>query len=126
LASDADAPQVALAVAGLWTEIENALSPIIGRRGVAALYNRSLSLGGREQPWLADGHHNGLAAVDTSALQAALSLRAPMVAARAAAAHLTCFHDLLASLIGPSLTERLLESVWATAPNAPDTRDKST
>jgi hypothetical protein len=107
---------VAAAVAATWAEIDDLLNPIIGRRGVAALYNRSLHLSEREHTWLGEGHAGSLAALNTEALQRALSLRPPMAAAQAAAAQLQSFHDLLSSLVGPSLTKHLLGSVWASAP----------
>ena len=45
LVSDgADAEQLADAIVAMWLEIDQALHPIIGHRGVAALYNRSLHL----------------------------------------------------------------------------------
>jgi hypothetical protein len=45
-------------------------------------------------------------------------------AAAAGALVLQTFHDLLASLVGPSLAERLLRPAWAilmSGPSAPDT-----
>ena len=51
----ADAEQVADAIVAIWLEIDQALNPIIGHRGVAALYNRSLNLTAAAHPWLAVG-----------------------------------------------------------------------
>ena len=67
-----DAEQVADAIVAIWLEIDQALHPIIGHRGVAALYNRSLHLTAAAYPWLAMGQHGVPAAVDPSALRAAL------------------------------------------------------
>ena len=44
LTSDEAAPEVADTVVAIWLEIDQALHPIIGHRGVAALYDRSLNL----------------------------------------------------------------------------------
>lgn len=113
LAVGADAEQVADAILAVWAEIDQALNPIIGHRGVAALYNRSLNLTAARYPWLAAGHQGVLAAVDLGALKAALAQRAPAEAAVGGSALLQSFHALLCSLVGASLTDRLLVSVWA-------------
>jgi hypothetical protein len=116
---------VADAVLAVWLEADSALHPIIGRRGVAALYNRSLRLSEAGHPWLSEGHLVNLSALDTSALKAALSRHLPHEAALAGAAHLQTFQSLLASLVGSLLTERLLGSSWASAPRDPPAQDTS-
>ena len=109
---DASAGQIADAIGAIWQEIDQSLHPVIGHRGVAALYNRSLHLAAADYPWLAMGHQGVLAAVDPSALKAALEQQAAAEAAIAGLALFQSFHDLLASLVGASLTDRLLHSVW--------------
>lgn len=113
LGAGADASQVADAVDAVWREIDQALHPIVGHRGVVALYNRSLTLAAARHPWLAAGHLGALAAIDASALRAALVQQPPAEAAAGGGALLQSFRDLLSSLIGASLTERLLHPVWA-------------
>jgi hypothetical protein len=108
----ADAEQVAGAIVAIWLEIDQALHPIIGRRGVAALYNRSLSLTAAAYPWLPIGQTGIPAAVDPSALRSALAQQAAVEAAAGGSALFQSFHELLASLVGTALTERLLRSVW--------------
>jgi hypothetical protein len=125
LAADASASQVADAVLAVWLEIDGALHPIIGRRGVAALYNRSLRLSEAGHPWLSEGHLGNLSALDTGTLKATLSRHLPHEAAQAGAAHLQTFQGLLVSLVGPLLTERLLGSVWASAPSDPAAQDSA-
>lgn len=49
---EADAARIADAIVALWEQLESALAPIIGRRGVAALYKRSLYLAAAAYPWL--------------------------------------------------------------------------
>ena len=49
-------------------------------------------------------------AVDT--LLAWLAMRSPTEALESGDAYLQTFHDLLVTLIGSSLTERLLRTVW--------------
>ncbi|MDP1899679.1 MAG: hypothetical protein Q8K96_04415 [Rubrivivax sp.] len=112
LDDDATAAQIAAAVGTLWLELEAALSPIIGLRGVAALGQRSLHLASAAYPWLATGQPGGPAALDATSLMPVLAARSSDQAAAAASLLLQTFHELLASLIGPSLTERLLGPVW--------------
>ena len=122
---DASAGQIADAIAALWQEIDAALHPVIGHRGVAALYNRSLHLAAAGHPWLAIGHQGTPAAVDLSTLKAALEQQAAAEAAAGGLARFESFHDLLASLVGASLTDRLLHSVWARSAGASPAQDTS-
>lgn len=116
----ADAEQVADAIVALWLEIEQALHPIIGHRGVAALYNRSLHLTAVAYPWLAIDHPGFPAAVDPSALRSALVQQTAAEAATGGSALFLTFHELLASLVGASLTDRLLRYVWThSSPGSP-------
>jgi hypothetical protein len=125
LPADADAGQVADAVASIWRDIDQALHPIVGHRGVLALYNRSLALASVHHPWLAAGHLGALAAIDASALRAALVQQPPAEAAAGGSALLQRFRELLSSLIGASLTDRLLRPVWAPTPGASPLEDAS-
>lgn len=93
--------------------IDVALSPIIGQRGVAMLYKRSLYLVIPAHPWLAGTHEGGHATIDLAALESVFAQQSNHHAAAAGGAFLQTFHELLSSLIGPSLTERLLRPVWA-------------
>ena len=121
----AHAGQVADAVAAIWREIDQALHPIIGHRGVAALYQRSLSLSAAAYPWLAMEQRGIPAAVDPAALHAALVQQTGAEAAAGGNALFHSFHQLLASLVGASLTERLLRSVWDHSPGAAPAQDTS-
>ena len=108
----ADAEQVADAIVAIWLEIDQALHPIIGHRGVAALYNRSLHLTAVAYPWLAIHQPAVPAVVDPSGLRAALVRQTAAEAAGGGSALFQTFHELLSSLVGASLTDRLLRSVW--------------
>jgi hypothetical protein len=123
LSVDASAEQVAETVVAVWLEIERALNPVIGHRGVGALYNRSLKLASPAYPWLAIGPPDVLAAVDLQALKATLAQQAAVEAAAGGGALFHAFHGLLASLVGDSLTERLLRSVWAPSAGASPAQD---
>lgn len=125
VAEEASAEQVADASAAIWHEIDQALHPIIGHRGVAALYNRSLHLTAAAYPWLATGHRGLATEVDPSALKAALVQRAAAEAAAGSIALFQSFHGLLAGLIGASLTDRLLRSVWTRSADDSPAQDTS-
>jgi hypothetical protein len=110
----ADAARITDAVIATLQEIEAALAPIVGQRGVAALYKRSIFLASAAHPWLADSHDGGMqAAIDLAPLKAALAQQTSSDAAAGGTALFLTFHGLLGSLVGPGLTERLLHSVWA-------------
>ncbi len=111
-ARDADAGRVADAATSTWRRVEAALSRIIGKRGVAALYQRSLYLARADHPCLAAAHEGALQPGDFTALRTALAGQSSPNAATASQALLQTFRGLLANLIGDALTERLLKSVW--------------
>ena len=121
----ADAEQVADAIVAIWLEIDQALHPIIGHRGVAALYNRSLHLTAVAYPWLAIDQPAIPAAVDPAGLRSALVQQAAAEAAAGGSALFLRFHELLASLVGASLTDRLLRSVWAPSSTVSPAQDNS-
>ena len=119
----ANAAQVADAIFAVWAEIDDALTPILGSRGVAALYMRSLHLAGKAHPWLAAPDEGEPPAVGPAALKSALARHSSSAAAAGGSAFLQTFHELLASLVGASLTERLLRSVWAAPSSGPHKQD---
>jgi len=123
VAEDASAEQIAGAIVAIWQEIDQALHPIIGHRGVAALYNRSLHLTSAAHPWLTIGHLGATAAIDPSALQAALARQDAAEAAGGGIALFQQFRELLARLVGSGLTDRLLHSVWARSAGASPVQD---
>lgn len=125
ITEDVDVEQIADAVVAVWLEIDQTLHPIIGHRGVAALYNRSLKLTAAAYPWLAMGHPGLLAAPDPAALKGALMQHTATDAAAGGSALFQTFHELLASLVGASLTERLLSCVWASLSGAAAAQDTS-
>ncbi len=109
-----DSAQIAEAVAAACREIDIALNPIIGPRGVAALFKRSLHLTSRVHSWVAgtpEGIHTDM---NIATLKSVLAKRSSADAAVGGGLFLETFNDLLTDRIGPSLTERLLRSVWAT------------
>ena len=108
----ADAGQIAAVVTTAMGAIETSLSPIIGGGGVVAMYRRSLLLARASHPWLtsSDSTRNE---IDLGALRSLLAGQDAAGATSAGGALLQTFCDLLASLVGNSLSERLLCKVWA-------------
>jgi len=109
----ADAAQLADAMISTWLEIDAALRPILGQGGVAALYRRSLHLSIPAFPWLAGAHDGVHGVMDLVTLKAVLSQQSSADAAAGGNTFFKMFHELLTSLVGHSLTERLLRAVWA-------------
>ncbi len=110
-----DAAHVGVALGTIWHGIERALSPILGKRGVAALYHRSLHVAGATYPWL-DERHDGVPLVfDVETLKSAVVQQSAADAVAGGTSLILAFCELLASLIGPSLTERLLRPLLVDA-----------
>jgi hypothetical protein len=113
-ASAGDTPrQLVDLVVDSWSRIDAALKPIVGSRAVAMLLKRSLFLTGSAHPWLAEGANELPEVMDLDALRRLLAGRTSVDVAAAGGLLLKTFEALLASLVGSSLTERLLRSVWA-------------
>lgn len=92
-----------------WQRIEAVLAPVIGRRGVAAIYGRSLALTRRLFPWLpAPTTDATTGCIAHTPLHAALASRPDLESAAAEAALQQSFREVLASLVGAPLARRLL------------------
>jgi hypothetical protein len=111
LAGCTDGEQVGRRLASLWQDIDDALQPIIGPRGVLSLYRRSLHVAALRHPWLASGADDNGSRPELTALPALFGRHGSGEAMAAGAAMLESFLTLLVSLIGASLCERLLRSV---------------
>lgn len=111
LEGQVDGAQIAGVIVRTWVDIDGALSPVLGKRGVAALYKRSLHLSGSAHGWLSDIQVGPITAIDFEVLQKAFADQSNSEAASAATAMLRAFCDLLVSLVGISLTGRLLSPV---------------
>jgi hypothetical protein len=121
----ADSTQIATGAVLKWRLVDDALSPIVGHGGVVALFRRAVFLTRQSHAALAllpeapDQPH------DFAALQTLLSQQPSVEAAAIATALQHTFVDLLTHLIGESLTERLLRSVWDKTSSANDAQEKS-
>jgi len=113
-----DARAVAEATLSIWDQVAYRLAPVIGARGVDALFSRSLHLTSAAFPWLAVVGEQGHRDAQLASLKARLAGRETDAATAAASALLATFSELLVTLIGESLTGRLLDPVWAVPPTA--------
>lgn len=119
-----DAPDVGAvldAVVSTWQTMAAQLEPVIGARGVSVLLNRALYLTVKSYPWMKPTNAQE-AAEPMDNLKLRFADRTALEASEAGCALLVTFTELLASLIGESLTERLLACVWQ-APSPPFEQD---
>ena len=107
-----DANAIAEATLSIWHKMAAQLLPMIGTRGVDVLLNRSLYLTGTVSPLLANSVDQGDRATVLANIKTRLAGSQTNTAAEASYTLLTTFSELLISLIGESLTERLLGPVW--------------
>jgi len=124
-AGGADVQQIAGHAAQIWRSVDAALSPIIGQRGVAALFRRSMLLASEAHVSLATALDDADALGGMAAFRATLERQSSAEAIATNGAVLQVFLDLLASLIGESLTDRLLQSLREGPPGGGAAREQS-
>lgn len=112
---------IAACTVELWTAAAQALVPIIGQRGMAALYERSVHLAAAQHRWLDQALGVDGGPPDFSPLATAASEQSPDDAIAAITTLFATFDRLLVTLIGASLTKRLLQPIWD-VPSAGATR----
>jgi hypothetical protein len=117
---ESDANTIAAAAVAQWLQISARLKPVIGSHGVDVLFSRTLYLAARSYPWLGVAGDRQLGAPSVDIVRARLGRQQAPVAAVAGCEFLFIFTELLATLIGDSLTDRLLDPVWALAAPSPD------
>lgn len=110
-AANSDAVAIASKVVAIWRDIDTALSPIIGHRGVAALLNRSIHLTRDTYSWLSSVQEDLAETIDFAAVQLKLSQQTVENIVAVNGALLEKFVGLLTNLIGVSLTERLIQPI---------------
>jgi hypothetical protein len=99
-----------------WEQLAVHLSALIGEAGFCALYSRALSLAGAPSSLREASVSLRATAVLVQQLRDGLLALEPSEACVLNAALLDTFTKLLAGLIGPALTTRLLNSAWADRP----------
>lgn len=117
VAGGAGSREIADAIGAMWSDIESALQPVLGRHGVAALFTRVLHVTAASYPWLAP------APARVAELTARFAAQPPGVVMEAGSALFMNFRELLATLIGSKLSERLLQAAWSTPSSAPSVQD---
>ena len=75
------------------------------------------------RPWLASVYEGAHDRIEPAALKQALAQQSSADAASAGGGLLDTFHELLTSMVGSSLTERLLRSVWDSLRSGPTAQD---
>ena len=107
----ADAKAVADATVFVWERVALQLAPVIGSEGVRALYARSLHLVRSQFPWLSQADQTMRTDSPFANLKPGFSGRNGDDAIAAAIGMFVTFTTVLTTLIGTSLTSRLLAPV---------------
>lgn len=110
---------VADASVGLWLRLAAGLVLLIGDGGFLPLYRRSVQLSAASFPWLQPVSGEALLASDDTrfaGLKRSFDAQDADQASQASAFLLNTFIDMLARLIGETLTIGILRSAWADTP----------
>ncbi|MFC5583239.1 hypothetical protein [Rhodanobacter terrae] len=111
-AESADAVRIAEIAVSIWDDVGEALAPIIGQTSVAVLFKRSVYLTRHTHPCLSIVNEGAVPATGAlAALRVMLAEQDRVEALAVNASMLQNFHQLLISLIGASLSKRLLRPV---------------
>lgn len=108
-----DLSKVADAIASMFEDAQASLVPILGPKGVAALYRRCYFLCAAKHKQLAKTYEHLGVAMDLAELKRLLAINTKDDAVFFGKVFLKTFYQLLATLIGHSLAARLLLDVWA-------------
>lgn len=119
----ATAARIADAVAVVCQDIERSLTPVMGPGGVAALFLRSLYLARTSHGWISSPSAAPASRVDLSIFLALVAQQTDEEALAGGRELLETFSRLLVSLIGSSLSEQLLGSVWIQPTEIPPAQD---
>jgi hypothetical protein len=109
---NADAADLAAAARRTYAELSGVLAPLIGQVGIDALAARAVHLAQREYPCFAKTREPEHAEGPFAPVSVSLEHEDPAIATEAAAAVLASFTGLLVTLIGESLTARLIRQAW--------------
>ena len=107
-----DAKALAAAALRVYETLAGQLALLIGDGGVRALTARSLHLVQRDFPWLAEAQETDPSEGPFAQLGFSLSRQEPTVATEGAAAALATLGGLVETLIGETLTMRVLRAAW--------------
>lgn len=107
LTRDARRGLAAVDTPDVWAQLVAHLAPVIGERGVEVLFGRAVHVASLKFPWSTTANDAG----PPGAFAARLEAREASAVSEASEVVLATFTELLASLIGASLSERLLAPV---------------
>ena len=110
-----DATAVAEAAIFTWHKVADRIVPVIGVGGSYVLFNRSLHLTCMAFPWLTIVGDHRDSTVLLANLKERLAGRESAAATEASYTLLVTFTEMLTTLIGESLTARLLGPVWVSS-----------
>lgn len=108
-----DVHALAEATISTWRQVDSLLAPVIGTHGVDVIFRRALYLTSKTFPWLAFSEECRDSSVLLASLKAHLENQCAVDVAEAGCTLLACFTELLTTLIGEALTERVMGQVWA-------------
>lgn len=111
----AQRPEGADAACALWETLATEVTSIVGAGGFDSLYARSVFLAQSRFPWLAAGPSPAQAGDRFASLKTSLAAQTPAHAGEANRLLLVTFTDIVASLIGETLTTGILRSAWGNA-----------
>lgn len=123
VAENMSSRQIADAASASWRALNIALSPIIGQRGVTALFKRSLHLARLDYPILKNVVGATILPGEFGALHAVLAGETSDSAVIINSTILNIFYELLTNLIGNTLTQQILNSVFDTTSSGDPAQD---
>lgn len=92
---------------GIWEQVSLPLARMIGRLGVASLFERCISLQAMHHPWLPHGNKALLDDSLYTTVWEGLREQPPDVALSTSIEVFSCFFELLSTMIGERLTMRV-------------------
>lgn len=106
-------PETVLAMTvQLWVQLTLELVPIIGSGGFNSLYTRTVHLTRVDFPWLTNDQPPPAPDLLFIRLSSCLEQQSVTQASEASVRLLMTFLDILATLIGESMTDTIIRSVW--------------
>lgn len=115
--------EIASVSVSLWERLASELISIIGEGGFDSLYSRSVHLAAAAFPWLVASRPLQKAGSRFSGLQTSLEGQNFTEASEASITLLITFIDILATLIGESLTTSILRLAWGDGASDIDVKD---
>ena len=91
----------------MWGQVSLPLARMIGRMGVASLFERCVSLQAMKKPWLPYGHAAVLDDSLYTSVWESIRQQPPEVALATCIGIFSCFFELVSTLIGERLTMRV-------------------